>query len=144
LNTFFLVLAHRPCAQRLSTFFSYTLHKYQRNFLTSVIFFSHSCEPNLSRHQFRWLLCMNALIALRPLVGPWSRFQFLDLFIQSVGLLGGGISPSRGRHLGTQDSTNTDAHRHPCVKWVSNPRSQRSSERRQSAPHTALSLDRPA
>jgi hypothetical protein len=32
-------------------------------------------------------------------VGPWQLFQFLDLFTQSVGLLGREISPSQGRYL---------------------------------------------
>jgi hypothetical protein len=34
-----------------------------------------------------------------PFVGPWPLFQFLDLFTQSVALLGRGISPSQGRYL---------------------------------------------
>jgi hypothetical protein len=33
-------------------------------------------------------------MALHPFAGPWPLFQFLDLFTQSVGLLGQGISPS--------------------------------------------------
>jgi hypothetical protein len=40
--------------------------------------------------------------------GSTALFQFLDLFTQSVGLLGRGISPSQGRYLHTQDSTNTE------------------------------------
>jgi hypothetical protein len=39
-------------------------------------------------------------MALQPFVGPWPLFQLLDL-LQSVGLLGQGISPSRGRYLHT-------------------------------------------
>jgi hypothetical protein len=46
---------------------------------------------------------------------------------QSVELLGRMISPSQGRYL-TQTQTKQ---RHPCLEWGSNPRSQRSSERRQ-------------
>jgi hypothetical protein len=38
-------------------------------------------------------------MALRPVVGTWPLFQFLDLFTQSVGLLGRGIRPSQGRYL---------------------------------------------
>jgi hypothetical protein len=41
-------------------------------------------------------------MALQPFVGPWPLFQFLDLFTQSVGLLGRGISPSQGRYLHTE------------------------------------------
>jgi hypothetical protein len=36
-------------------------------------------------------------MALQPFVRPWPIFQFLDLFTQSVGLLGRGISPLQGR-----------------------------------------------
>jgi hypothetical protein len=40
-------------------------------------------------------------MALQPFVGPWPLFQFLDLFAQSVVLLGRGISPSQDRYLHT-------------------------------------------
>jgi hypothetical protein len=40
-------------------------------------------------------------MALQPFVGSWPLFQFLDLFAQSVGLLGRGMSPSQGRYLHT-------------------------------------------
>jgi hypothetical protein len=33
------------------------------------------------------------------LVGPWPLFQLLDLFTQSLGLLGRGISPSQDHYL---------------------------------------------
>jgi hypothetical protein len=46
-------------------------------------------------------------MALQPFVGPWLLFQYLDLFTQSVGLLGWGISPSQDRYLHTE-STNTE------------------------------------
>jgi hypothetical protein len=36
---------------------------------------------------------------LWPFIRPWPLFQFLDLFTQSVGLFGRGISASQGRHL---------------------------------------------
>jgi hypothetical protein len=39
-----------------------------------------------------------------------------------------GISPSQSRYLHTEQHK---AHRQPCLEWDSNPRSQRSSERRQ-------------
>jgi hypothetical protein len=38
-------------------------------------------------------------MALQPFVGPWPLFLFLDLFTQSLGLLGRGISLSQGRYL---------------------------------------------
>jgi hypothetical protein len=40
-------------------------------------------------------------MALQPFVGSWPLFQFIDLFKQSVGLLGRGISPSQGSYLHT-------------------------------------------
>jgi hypothetical protein len=55
------------------------------------------------------------IIALQPFVGPWQLFHFLDR-IQSVGLLGRGISPSHGRYLHTEqhkhgiNAHNTDIH----------------------------------
>jgi hypothetical protein len=41
-------------------------------------------------------------VALQPFVAPWPLFQFLDLFTQSVGLLGWGFSPLQGRYLHTE------------------------------------------
>jgi hypothetical protein len=77
-------------------------------------------------------------MALQPFVGPWPLFQFLDLFTQSVGLLGRGISLSQGHYLHTgQHKHNINAHRHPCLKWDSNTQSQCLSERRQFMPQTA-------
>jgi hypothetical protein len=53
-----------------------------------------------------------------------SLLQFLDFLAQSVGLLGRGISPSQGRAAYTgQHKHRIKAHRHPCLKWDSNPRS---------------------
>jgi hypothetical protein len=52
-----------------------------------------------------------------------------------------GISLSEGRYLHTeQHKYRINAHRHPCFVWDSNPRSQRSSERRQFIPQTARPL----
>jgi hypothetical protein len=49
--------------------------------------------------QMKFNLCM----ALQPFVGPWPLFQFIDLFTQSVGLLGWKISPPQGRYLHTKE-----------------------------------------
>jgi hypothetical protein len=52
-------------------------------------------------------VCMSAglsiylSMALHPFLVPWPIFQFLDLFRQSVELLGRGISSSQGRYLYT-------------------------------------------
>jgi hypothetical protein len=59
-----------------------------------------------------------------PLLGLGRFFSFL-IFTQSVGLLGRGISPSQGRYLHTgQHEYRINAHKHPCLKWDSNPRAQ--------------------
>jgi hypothetical protein len=67
----------------------------------------------------------NLSLAIQPFVGPRPLFQFLDLFTQSLGLLGRGISPSQGRYLYTgQHKHSLDTNRHPCLKLDLNPRSQ--------------------
>jgi hypothetical protein len=69
-----------------------------------------------------------------PLLCPGRFFSFL-IYAQSVGLLGRWMSPSQGRYLHTeQHKHRINAHRHSCFDWDSNPRSQRSSERRHSLP----------
>jgi hypothetical protein len=63
-------------------------------------------------------------MALEPSVEPWPPFPCLDSFTQTVGLLGRGISPLQGRYLHTeQHKHRINAHRHPCLKWESNPHS---------------------
>jgi hypothetical protein len=58
-------------------------------------------------------------------------FSFL-IYTKSVGILGRAISPSQGLHLHTeQHKHRINAHRHQCLVWDSNPRSQCSSEPRQ-------------
>jgi hypothetical protein len=83
-----------------------------------TILISHSMQYNPC--------CWTYLSAvLQPFVGPWPLFQFLDLFTQSVGLLGWGISPSQGRYLHTgQHKHKKNVYRHPYLKWDSNPRFQ--------------------
>jgi hypothetical protein len=77
---------------------------------------------------------INSSMALQPFIRPWPLLQFHNLFYtdQTVGFLERVISPSQGRYLHTEQHRHiTNAHRHPCLEWDSNPRSQRSSERRQ-------------
>jgi hypothetical protein len=58
-----------------------------------------------------------------PLLDLGRFFSFL-IYTHSVGLFGRGISPSQCRYL-TQENTNRiNTHRHPCLEWDSNPRSQ--------------------
>jgi hypothetical protein len=63
-------------------------------------------------------------MALQPFVAPWPFFSFLIFYRV-------GRTPwtedqlSQGRYLHTeQHKHRINAHRHPCVKWDSNPRSQ--------------------
>jgi hypothetical protein len=54
-------------------------------------------------------------MALQPFVGPCPLLQFRNLFTQSVGLLGRGISPSQGNYLYTGQhkhriNSHTDIH----------------------------------
>jgi hypothetical protein len=59
------------------------------------------------------------------LLGLGSFFSYL---IFSTGLRGRAISPSQGRYFHTGEHKHRiNAHRHSCLKWDSNPRSQRLS-----------------
>jgi hypothetical protein len=42
---------------------------------------------------------IHSSMTLPPFVGPWPLLQFCNIFTQSVGHLGWGISPSQGRYL---------------------------------------------
>jgi hypothetical protein len=64
-----------------------------------------------------------------------ASFSLSWSYTQSVGLIGREISPSQGRYLHTgQHKYRINAHRHPCLEWDSNTRSQRLCYRRQSMP----------
>jgi hypothetical protein len=64
------------------------------------------------------------------LSGLGRFFNFL-IFTQSVGYPEQGTSPTQGCYLYTgQHKHRINAHRHPCLKWNSNPRSQCFSGRR--------------
>jgi hypothetical protein len=66
-----------------------------------------------------------------PMLGPGLFLNLIIFFAQTVGLLGRGISPPQGRYLHTgQYKHRINSHIHPCLKWVSNTRSQVSSGRR--------------
>jgi hypothetical protein len=64
-----------------------------------------------------------------------GRFFSFLIHTHLVGLFGRGIGPSQGRYLHTeQHKHRINAHRHTCLEWDSNPRSQCSSGRRQFIP----------
>jgi hypothetical protein len=82
---------------------------------------SEAIDPRLLKVEF-----IHSSMALQTFVGPWLLLQFHNFFFtQSVGLLGREISRRKVAAY---------------TQKYSNPRSQRSSERRQFMPYTALPL----
>jgi hypothetical protein len=70
-----------------------------------------------------------------------GRFFSFLIYTQSVGPLGRGISSSQRRYLhAEQRKHRTNAHRHPCLEWKSNPRFQCSNRPRRFMPQTARPL----
>jgi hypothetical protein len=84
----------------------------------------NTCEVDLRKCWLVYSCCSH--LEHRASVKRFVSLQFLNLR-QSVGLLARLISPSQGSYL-TQTQ---NKHRHPCLEWYSNPRSQRSIDRRQ-------------
>jgi hypothetical protein len=85
----------------------------------------------LTRSSMKQLLSMY-LWLYSPLLELCRFICSFLIYTQSVGLLGRGISPSKGRYQHTGKHKNTmNTHRHPCLEWDSNPRFQCSNERRQ-------------
>jgi hypothetical protein len=88
------------------------------------IYLSITVAPTWSIRQ-QWNACFTSVLNLR----------------QSAGFLARGISPSQGRYLHReQHKHRINSHRHPCLEWDSNPRSQCSRGRRHFIPYTARSL----
>jgi hypothetical protein len=103
----------RPLSQEENNSSSCYTHEYELKYYNSITGFIITCmscrgsfpcrttyESIIYRYREMivphvWHLSM----ALQPFVGPWSLFQFLNLFTQSVGLLGRGFSPSQGHYL---------------------------------------------
>jgi hypothetical protein len=119
------------------------------NFQVVIVCFP-CCPPDLRSSKFEFLLCRprnhlselcNYLsvylsiylsMALQPL---WTlaAFQFLNLYTVGRTPWTGDqpVSRSLPTHTTTQ-TRNKRTYRHPCLEWDPNPRSQRSSGRRQS------------
>jgi hypothetical protein len=90
----------------------------------------HSPIPLHSIHLF-----IRSSMSLQPFVEPWPLLQFCSLFYRDGRTPCTGISPSQGRYLQTeQHKHRINTHKHSCLEWVSNPRSQLSRKRRQSMP----------
>jgi hypothetical protein len=73
-----------------------------------------------------WIICLS-VYGSTALCWALASFSVSWSFTQSIGLLRRGISPSQGRYMHTGQNR-IIAHRHPCLKLDSNPRSQCSSE----------------
>jgi hypothetical protein len=87
--------------------------------------------------------CFSKVISMSSYMSVYGSTALVDLdrffrfliYTQPVGLLGREISPSQDRYLHTeQHKHRIKACRHKSLEWESNPRSQRSSERRQFMP----------
>jgi hypothetical protein len=82
-------------------------------------FYKHHLFKLLASRTYQWLYSLS---------GPWPFFQFLDLYTVGRTHLTG--DPPR-RYLHTrQHKHRINAHRHPCLEWNSNPRSQYLNGRR--------------
>jgi hypothetical protein len=82
------------------------------------------------------VLCVLSPMALTALVGPWPPFY-------TDGRTPWTVDQPVARPFPTHRTTQTQnkrIHKHPYVEWDANPRSQRSSERRQFMPYTARPL----
>jgi hypothetical protein len=66
------------------------------------LFWVHLMVNELQHQRWTFIRYIYLSMALQPFVGPWPLFQFLDLFTQSVRLLGWGIRPSQGPYLHTE------------------------------------------
>jgi hypothetical protein len=89
---------------------------------------------------FSWNSIYLSICGSTALVDLGRFFRFL-IYTQPVGLLARGISPSQGRYLHTEQHKHIiNAHRHLCLEWDSNPRSQCSNERRWFMPSIARPL----
>jgi hypothetical protein len=97
-----------------------------------------NCGPRLF---FSHYIIIVIIMALQLFTGPWPFFSFLILY--TVGRTPWtGISLSKGRYLHTEQHTQSKCtqYRYPYLEWDSNPRLQRSSERRHFMPYTARPL----
>jgi hypothetical protein len=86
---------------------------------------------------------VHSSMALQPSVRPWPLLQFRNLFYtdgRTPWTSDQSVARPQPTHRTTQNRIKAHTHRHPCFEWDSNPRTQRSSERRQFIPHTARPL----
>jgi hypothetical protein len=95
-----------------------------RGMKTAELFIMQFCQSSCRILPFLSVYGSTALV-------EFGRFFSFLIYTQSAGLLGRGISPSQGHCLHTeQHKRRINEHRHPCLEWDSNPRSQCSRRRR--------------
>jgi hypothetical protein len=90
----------------------------------------HIYLTSLSIVLFEKLVVAQIIRSTAPFVGPWPLPQFRNLFY-TVGRTPWTSDQPVARPLPTHGTTQTQTkrpHRHPCLEWDSNPRSQYSSE----------------
>jgi hypothetical protein len=76
---------------------------------------------------------IHSSMALQPFVVPWPLLQFRNLFLYTGGRTPWTSDQLFARSLPIQ-TQNQRIHRHPCLEWDSDPRSQCPSERRKFMP----------
>jgi hypothetical protein len=65
---------------------------------------------------------------LQPFVAPWPHFKFLNPIHSRQDSVDGGSARRKAATYTEINTNRINAHRHPCLEWDSNPRSQRSRE----------------
>jgi hypothetical protein len=127
-----------PLPTPLLTAIQNTTQINKSNFLhtyISVLNATYYLVPFLCHYMFRPYMAIircSFSLCLWPysLLKLFRFFSFL-IYTQAVDLLGLGISPSQDRYLHTEKHKHRiNTHRHPCLMWDSNPRSQCQSGRR--------------
>jgi hypothetical protein len=116
--------ALRELSISVSLHFSYILDPQECQLIIQE---DHSREP-LFIHSF-----IHSSMALQPFIRLWPFLQFANLFYtdgRTPWTSGQPVTRPLPTHRTTQIQ-NKRTHKHPCLEWDSNPRSQRSRERRQ-------------
>jgi hypothetical protein len=107
----------------------YAFLKFQFVVSESGPWFSKHCQQCI---HFSFI---HSSMALQPFVGPWPLLHFH----RTPWTCDQPVARPLPTHT-EQHKHRINAHRHPCLEWDSNPRSQLSSERRQFMPYTARPL----
>jgi hypothetical protein len=126
------ILCHAVLNTRISWVGCLNKHLKSKIILVFIINSESEMARGHSIHSFIHSFIHSSL-ALQPFVEPWPLLQFRNLFYTDGWTPWAGDQPV-ARPLPTYRTTQTQnkrTHTHPYPEWDSNPRSQRSSERRQ-------------